>query len=400
MKLPKSSAKPPLKTPSKKPVKTTSSASARSQFSSKPKLYIIHGWTYTVTPWERTVASLEKQGLEVEILHVPGLTAPSKKVWTIEDYVQWADRQIPDGSIALGHSNGGRILLNLCSEKPDKLKQLILLDAAGVYEASTKRDVARSISKYFGFLKKIPGLARIWHKLTGASDYNRAPENMKRTLSNMLDSDKQLKMSKVTVPTSILWGAADTVTPPRQAEIMHQRIENSSLEIFPNWTHAPYISHPIELAKAIFRAYKNPPAATAPVEVTKASSVSASMALKKAAEPEVPSTAPISATLSLKKAAGPSAHNTASRSASLAVPAGKQRTVPPSKRQVASLSQPSIVENMTSVDYEQAKITKTAPRRVISSASVPKVKNLEKVRRKIKRNKQPAKSTSRPRGGK
>lgn len=350
----------------------------------KPKLYIIHGWTYTVTPWERTVASLEKQGLEVEILHVPGLTSPSKKVWTIDDYMRWADRHIPNGSIALGHSNGGRILLNLCAQKPDKLKQLILLDAAGVYENSAKRDVARSLSKRLGFLKKIPGLARVWHKLTGASDYNRAPENMKRTLSNMLDSDKHLDMSKVVIPTSILWGADDTVTPPHQAEIMHQRIKNSSLEIFPDWTHAPYISHPVELAKAIFRAYKNPPVYTAPVEVTKTSNVSASMALKKAAEPEVPSTAPISATLSLKKAAGPSAHDTAKRSASLAVPAGKQKTVPPSKKQVASLGHTSVVENMTAVNYEQAKIpSKPAPRRMISSASVPKVKNLEKVRRKL-----------------
>ena len=82
----------------------------------KTTLYIIHGWTYTVSPWEKTIADLEKKGLKIEMLHVPGLTSPSKKVWTIEEYVKWADRHIPDGSVALGHSNGGRILLNLCSK--------------------------------------------------------------------------------------------------------------------------------------------------------------------------------------------------------------------------------------------------------------------------------------------
>lgn len=250
----------------------------------KPKLYIIHGWTYTTAPWARTISLLEKKGIKVEMLHVPGLTTPSKKVWTIEDYVKWADRNIPKGSVALGHSNGGRILLNLCAEKPDKLKHLILLDAAGIYEISNKRDVVRTLSKKFGFLKNIPGLAKIWHKLTGSTDYARAPENMKKTLSNMLESDRNLDLSKVLVPTSILWGAADTVTPPRQAEMMHARIVNSSLEIFPDWTHAPYLSHPADLAKAIYQAYVHPPELKLPT-VDSATAVSAALALKKAPEP-------------------------------------------------------------------------------------------------------------------
>lgn len=253
----------------------------------KPVLYIIHGWTYTTTPWARTISLLEKRGLKVEMLNVPGLTTSSEKVWTIEDYVKWADRNLPAGAVALGHSNGGRILLNLCSEKPDKLSHLILLDAAGVYEASPKRDFARTLSKRLGFLKKIPGFTKVWHKLTGAADYARAPENMKQTLSNMLDSDAKLDISKVTTPTSILWGAEDTVTPPRQAEVMHEKIIGSTLEIFPDWTHAPYLSHPEELAKAIYRAYQKPPEKPAAPELDQAAAKSASLALKKAAEPVV-----------------------------------------------------------------------------------------------------------------
>lgn len=247
----------------------------------KTTLYIIHGWTYTVSPWEKTIADLEKKGLKIEMLHVPGLTSPSKKVWTIEEYVKWADRHIPDGSVALGHSNGGRILLNLCSKNPAKLKHLILLDAAGVYENNSKRDLSRSISKRLGFLKKVPGLTKVWHKLTGATDYAKAPENMKRTLANMLDSDKNLDLSSVTTPTSILWGKEDTVTPPRQSEVMHAKIPGSTLELFPGWPHAPYISHPAELARAIYRTVGKPPKPT----TADAAAVSASLALKKAPEP-------------------------------------------------------------------------------------------------------------------
>ena len=85
-------------------------------------LYIIHGWTYTVEPWKNTLAMLRDNGISVKMLHVPGLTERSDKVYTIDDYVKWANENIPDGAVALGHSNGGRILLNLCADNPEKLK--------------------------------------------------------------------------------------------------------------------------------------------------------------------------------------------------------------------------------------------------------------------------------------
>ena len=220
------------------------------------KIYIIHGWTDTVEPWKTTIALLKKSGLEVEMLHVPGLTSPSDKVWNISQYVKWADQHIPDGAVALGHSNGGRILLNLLSAKPGKLKHVILLDAAGIYEESRKRDTARKVSKALSPLKRIKPLRKVYHKLLGASDYDRAPENMKKTLANMLESDKNLDFSSITTPATILWGKQDTVTPPRQAEKMHQRLKNSELFFFDEWTHAPYICDPEGLAKAILKVVK------------------------------------------------------------------------------------------------------------------------------------------------
>ena len=217
----------------------------------KVDLYIIHGWTYTVEPWRSTVKLLRSYGLNVKILHVPGLTSPSDKVFTIEDYMKWANANIPDGAVALGHSNGGRILLNLCAKKPNKLSQLILLDAAGIYEPSKKKQLVEKIAKIGKPLKKIPLVNKAFHRVTGTTDYSRAPENMKQTLVNMLESDKNLDLSKVTTRTFILWGKKDTVTPPRQATKMYEALPNADLKFYANWTHAPYISDPEGLARAI-----------------------------------------------------------------------------------------------------------------------------------------------------
>lgn len=214
-------------------------------------LYIIHGWTYTVEPWKKTLGDLKKAGMNVKMLKVPGLTEKSNQVFTIEDYVQWADQNIPDGAIALGHSNGGRILLNLCARNPEKLKNLILLDAAGVYEPSLKKRIVTGVAKIGKPLKKIPLVDKAFHKLTGSTDYSRAPENMKATLTNMLESDKNLDFSKVETKTYILWGKKDTITPPRQATKMYEALPNAELKFYPDWTHAPYISSPDELAQVL-----------------------------------------------------------------------------------------------------------------------------------------------------
>lgn len=214
-------------------------------------LYIVHGWTYTVEPWKTTLKIMRENGFKVEMLHVPGLTEESKQVFEISDYVKWANRMIPDHAIALGHSNGGRILLNLCAEKPGKLSNLILLDAAGIYEKSRKKQLVEKIAKMGRPLKKIPLVDKAFHKFTGTTDYSRAPENMKKTLVNMLESDRNLDLSKITTRTYILWGKKDTTTPPRQATKMYESLPNADLKFYANWTHAPYISDPEGLARAL-----------------------------------------------------------------------------------------------------------------------------------------------------
>ena len=215
-------------------------------------LYIIHGWTYSVESWNKTIKLLnDNYKIKVKMLHVPGLTDPSKKVWNIDEYVKWADSLLPEDAVVLGHSNGGRILLNLLSRQPERVSHLILLDAAGVYEPSKKRDILRVISQLFAPLKQIKILRKLLHRIIGAGDYEKAPENMKKTLTNMLDSDRLLDISKVKVKTDILWGELDKITPPRHAQKMHQQIKKSRLKLFPNWTHAPYICDPEGLAIAI-----------------------------------------------------------------------------------------------------------------------------------------------------
>lgn len=221
------------------------------------KLIIIHGWTYTIEPWSKTVEILRADGVDVRQLRVPGLTTKSDKVWTINDYVSWLREEIKDERdiTVLGHSNGGRIAMHYLTKFPNGFKQLILLNSAGVFykpEAdSLKRRVARVVAKVGKPLSKIPGLRKVFYRIIG-SDYGRAPENMKKTLSNMLDSDKTFDASGVQADrVDILWGKEDRVTPAGLGQLIKKSIPNASFQAVDEWAHAPYITHPEQLASKI-----------------------------------------------------------------------------------------------------------------------------------------------------
>jgi len=223
------------------------------------KIIIIHGWTYTIAPWETTVGLLKQAGYDVLQLRVPGLTSESSEVWTVEGYVQWLHEQLEgeETPIVIGHSNGGRIALNYLQKYPESFAHLILLNSAGVYvdpkKQSRKRKLFRLLAKTFAPLARVPLLRKIVYRLL-KSDYGRAPENMKQTLHNMLESDAQLDLSRVKqAKISILWGENDAVTPLGMARVFARELPHAKLATFRDWGHAPYITHPKELAQAITR---------------------------------------------------------------------------------------------------------------------------------------------------
>ena len=229
------------------------------------KLYIVHGWTYGLDAWQPTVKLLKQADISPEFLKVPGLTKPSQRPWSIGDYVAWLEKELKsvDQPIVLGHSNGGRILLNYCFEHPKKIKHLILLNSAGVLPNARRRlrnCVLRNLSKLLRPLKSNASFRSLVHKIIGARDYGQAPPHMKLTLGNMLDSDKDLlaKLVEIKTPVSFIWGEKDRVTTLKEGHYLQSQLSDvKNFEILKEAAHAPYITHPHELTRAILKVLMN-----------------------------------------------------------------------------------------------------------------------------------------------
>ena len=224
------------------------------------KVYIIHGWTYSLDKWSELCKLLRARGIEPVLLKVPGLTTPSSKVWDIAGYIEWLDGELKAEShpIVIGHSNGGRIALSYVQQHPGRLQQLILIDNAGVAhnQASSKLKlkILRGLSTLGKPLARAPLLKKIFYKLIGAQDYFNAPPNMKLTMGNMLKADQTIDFAAVRLPTTIIWGRDDAITPLSDGEKIHQFVAGSKLTTIDNARHAPFFTQANKVADIIVEA--------------------------------------------------------------------------------------------------------------------------------------------------
>lgn len=221
------------------------------------KIFILHGWTYSLEKWAPFVKELKSKGFEINLLKIPGLTANIDRPWTIENYVGWLYEKLEKEKdiVLIGHSNGGRIAMAFSMKYPNKVARLILIDSAGIYHdelyIKLKRKVFGIIARTGGKISKTKIGKNLLYFLAGEKDYREASENMKKTIINLLAFDKNLKAEAISAPTIIIWGKKDDITPVSDAKVLNKKIINSKLYIINNARHSPQFSHPEKVAEII-----------------------------------------------------------------------------------------------------------------------------------------------------
>ncbi len=223
------------------------------------KIIILHGWTKTLDKWKEFIDILEKRGIKAELPKIPGLTGSLEKVWELTDYVGWL-KNITDKekrkAILIGHSNGGRIALAFANLYPAKVEKLILIDSAGIYHnelpLKIKRTVFKAIAKIGKKLTSSKTIKNLLYKVARESDYKDLDENTKQTMSNLISSDLKPILSEIKIPTLIIWGAQDRITPLSDGILMNSLIKNSKLKVINDARHSPMFTHPEIVAKIIY----------------------------------------------------------------------------------------------------------------------------------------------------
>ena len=230
---------------------------------SRGTFFFIHGWPVSGKVYEYQFQNLVPLGYRCIAIDLRGF-GNSDKPWCdynydifVGDIRKALDAIGIEDAIFVGQSMGAAIALRYAaSQKDNRMKKLLLISPAapcfvrrddfpfGVERAALDgmikdclTDRVKMIAR-FGescFAKPVsPAFARYFHSLALAA----SPYATLKCLEALRDSDLRSDMEKVTIPTLIMHGEQDVITPFALAEALHNGIANSQLVRFEKSGHA------------------------------------------------------------------------------------------------------------------------------------------------------------------
>ncbi len=236
-------------------------------------LLLIHGYPLNGDLFAEQRSSLSSQ-FKVVTPDLPGYgrSGALQEDGSIEAYADamlgFMDELGIDKAVIGGHSMGGMTALQMYKQAPERFSGLMLIDTAaiaapiplanlwmGFAEAAEQKGDKAMIAKLL-----VPNM------LSG--DTRRNDEQLVKTMKDLIDaastqgliagghalaqrSSYVAVLSTIDVPTLIIVGAEDTVTPMALAKSMHKKISGSKLEIISGASHAAIIEAPMEANSAI-----------------------------------------------------------------------------------------------------------------------------------------------------
>lgn len=218
-------------------------------------LLILHGWGSKKERWQTVAKLLSSRGFQVIIPDLPGFGESNipNNTWDTDDYANFVDGFIKHLEIKdfylLGHSFGGNIAVKYAI-KNARIKKLFLVGAACIRSKTTKINMLYIVSRIFKFLGVIPFVKRIFYRII-KSDYHYTSGLMRKIYLKVLKEDLSEVLNKVKVPTLIIWGDKDKVTPLNLGKEIQSKIDGSGIEIIPNMGHNLHSECPGLLADII-----------------------------------------------------------------------------------------------------------------------------------------------------
>jgi len=158
--------------------------------------------------------------------------------------------------ILLGNSMGGHIGLLFAKNYPKLLKGLILTGSSGLYENNMgdkypnreNYNWIKSKTEDVFFDSKIATKELIDEVFDTVNDRNKLIRTLalaKSAIRHNMAND----LPKMKIPTAIIWGNQDTVTPPEVATEFNKLLPNSSLFWIDKCGHVPMMEHPQKFNK-------------------------------------------------------------------------------------------------------------------------------------------------------
>lgn len=227
-----------------------------------PTVVFLHAFPLNSKMWHVQMAAVGGAGFPVLALDFPGFgAAPSSGQRTVQEFAQFIsdalERERVTDAVLVGLSMGGYVAFRILERHPALVRGLVLADTKAspdAPDARTKRlkMAARVESEGTGFLQTelIPNLLSKTvspevleqaQQLAGQAAQS-AVYNALAALASRPDS--RLMLEDIVIPTLILVGEEDLLTPIGDAEVMANAMPNARLEVIRGAGHLSNLEQP------------------------------------------------------------------------------------------------------------------------------------------------------------
>jgi pimeloyl-ACP methyl ester carboxylesterase len=163
-----------------------------------------------------------------------------------------------ESAVLCGNSLGGHVALDFCLRHPNRVESLVLTGSAGLFERSLsggkKLRLSRSLIReqatgiFYDPVHVTDELVEDIHSMLADRQYRRF---LLRVAKATRDCHMMNELANVHVPTMIIWGRDDTITPPFVAEQFCDHIRGAKLAFIDHCGHAPPIEQPKKFAQLL-----------------------------------------------------------------------------------------------------------------------------------------------------
>lgn len=221
-----------------------------------PPVILLHGMLGDLSNWTATIQCLAETGYRViaPVIPVYGLSLRQTSVPGLADYLDSFLQHLSiDTSILVGNSLGGHVALLYALERPARVAAMVLSGSSGIYEAHLGTSTMRRYDRDFirertelTFYDPAHATEELVDEMMDVvSDRPRALRLIKIARS----ADKEIvleELPKLDMPTLLVWGNNDVITPPDVGEEFRNELPNAELHFIDECGHAPMIEHPQE----------------------------------------------------------------------------------------------------------------------------------------------------------
>jgi len=237
------------------------------------ELLLIHGFGSSTYTWRSVVDSLAKD-FEVDAIDLPGfgLSQALNATPTVEAYVDFLNDFMQtlciDDAVFMGNSFGGEISWRFALKYPERVRALVLVDAAGypnespaifkllrmpllgemIAGVNAKWIVRKNLQQVFvdDALVTDAVVANYYYRLLKKSNRETVLARARMKQDTLYKTLPQIRQ-----PTLIIWGENDSWIPVEFARRFAADIPQAQLAILPNCGHVPQEEKPEAVARLV-----------------------------------------------------------------------------------------------------------------------------------------------------